>query len=145
MNPHRTLLILKPDGYKRNLLGVVLRELEHCTRVVQIETRRLMSKDAQFLYEQHKGKDFYKPLHRFMISGPSIMVELMGNHAVSRVRKLVGEGGIPYPKHTIRGSLAAAMPRNVVHCSDSTAAAMRELAYFFPRDKSSRVRQWITL
>ena len=126
-------MILKPDGCKRNLLGTVLRAVEHCVRVVRIKTHQFTDKDVRFLYGRYEGEDFYEPLRRFTISGPSIVMELVGNHAVSRVRKLVGEGGCPYPKDTIRGSLATVMPRNVVHCSDSAAAAKRELGHFFPR------------
>jgi nucleoside-diphosphate kinase len=134
MNTHRTLLILKPDGYKRNLLIPILRDLEHCVRVARVETRYLTKGDVRFLYGRYAGKSFYLPLQLFMISGASMIMELVGNHAVSRVRKIVGEGGYPYPKNTIRGNYATATRRNVVHCSDCTESAVNELYHFFPEE-----------
>ena len=151
MNPHRTLLILKPDGYKRNLLVPVLsyispplcdqfvgpiRNVEYPVRVIRIETRRLTDKDVNFLYGRYKREEFYEDLRFFMVHGPSIIMDMVGNHAVSRVRRRVGEGGYPYPPVTIRGRWATSTRRNVVHCSDCTKSAVRELKYFFPKDLS---------
>lgn len=135
-NAHRTLLILKPDGYKRNLLAAVLTHLvKHAgVRVTRIETRRLTRADIKALYGIYRAEYFYQPLCEFMMSGPSVIMELVGNHAVKQVRKCVGVGD-PYPVGTIRGQLASSIKRrNVVHCSDSAKSAMVELRYFFPRD-----------
>jgi len=130
-------MILKPDGFKRNLLGSILEELAShylAPRVNKIETRCLTTQDVNFLYGRYKDKSFYVPLRNFMMSAPSIVMELAGNHAVSRVRKIVGDGGYPYPEDTIRGLYATSTRHNVVHCSDCTKAAADELWYFFGSD-----------
>lgn len=138
MNPHRTLLILKPDGYKRNLLIPVLSDLaaRASAQAVRIETRYLTNRDVRLLYGRYVGEPFYEPLRLFMVSGPSMIMELVGNHAVKRVRERVGEGN-PYSLGTIRARYASSIRRrNVVHCSDSTKTAARELGYFFPKEIS---------
>lgn len=135
MDPHRTLFILKPDGYKRNLLAPVLNKLlpEH-VRLIRIDTRYLRDDDVSHLYGRYENAPFYESLRNFMVSDPVIIMELAGHNAVHRVRKRVGEGKFPYPAGTIRACFGSRIrQRNVVHCSDSVPHAARELAYFFPK------------
>jgi len=134
-------MIIKPDGYSLNVLPLVLFRLEMLrpsrVRAIRIDTRRLTHRDVKFLYGRYAKEPFYKSNQQFMMSGPVMIIELVGNHAVSRVRKLVGEAkGLKYPAGTIRWQFASptVKRRNVVHCSDSTENAMKELANFFPKE-----------
>jgi nucleoside-diphosphate kinase len=118
----RTLSIVKPDGVARNLIGEVYRRFE--TQGLRIV--------AELFYEVHRERPFYKDLVRYMTSGPVVAQVLEGDDAVARNREIMGATD---PKKaaagTIRADLAQSIEQNVVHGSDATDTAQREIAFFF--------------
>ena len=129
-----TLVLVKPDGVRRGLAGEVVGRLERKgydlrgARLIRI-TKAL----AREHYAEHKGKPFFAELVDFITSGPVLALAVRGEDAIGGVRSLMGA---THPKDaapgTIRGDLATLLSENVVHGSDSTASARRELRLFFP-------------
>ncbi len=134
----RTLILVKPDGVKRNLLGEVLSRIE--TKGYTIVALKMMNADRAILerhYAEHEGKPFFEPLVEFMSSGPIVAVVAEGNRVIEGFRKLAGvtDPTIADPG-TIRGDLACdqgtKVVQNIVHGSDSVESADREISIFFP-------------
>jgi nucleoside-diphosphate kinase len=131
-NPHETFILLKPDGTKRQLLVELLLRLKiHRLRVLSLKTVQLTASCVTLLYGQYRRQPYYQDLKRFMRSGDCIAIRVAGRNAISRVRKMIGVGGFPYPKRTFRGTYATTQRRNVVHASDSAETAKKELGHFF--------------
>ena len=133
MARERTLSIVKPDGVERNLIGEVCRRLEQAgLAIVAARMRQLTLAEAEGFYAVHRERPFYKELVRYMSSGPVVVQVLEGEDAVSRNRQIMGATD---PRQaapgTIRADLATSIEENVVHGSDSTATAAREIGYFF--------------
>ena len=138
----RTLSIVKPDGVARNLIGEVYRRFEVAgLRIVAARMLRLSTAQAEAFYEVHRARPFYRDLVRYMSSGPVIAQVLEGENAIARNRDIMGatDPGRAAPG-TIRADLAQSIEANVVHGSDATETAAREIAFFFsgtelcPRD-----------
>jgi nucleoside-diphosphate kinase len=138
----RTLSIVKPDGVARNLIGEVYRRFEVAgLRIVAARMLRLSTAQAEAFYEVHRERPFYRDLVRYMSSGPVIAQVLEGENAIARNRDIMGATD---PRRaapgTIRADLAQSIEANVVHGSDATETAVREIAFFFsgtelcPRD-----------
>ena len=134
----RTLILVKPDGVKRNLVGEVLSRIE--TKGYTIVALKMMSADRELLvrhYAEHEGKPFFEPLVEFMASGPIVALIAEGNRVIEGFRKLAGatDPTIAEPG-TIRGDLArdqgTKVVQNIVHGSDSIESANREISIFFP-------------
>ena len=134
----RTLILVKPDGVKRNLVGEVLSRVEK--KGYTIAALKMMSADRALLtqhYAEHEGKPFFEPLLEFMASGPIVAVVVEGNRVIEGFRKLAGatDPTIAEPG-TIRGDLArdqgTKVVQNIVHGSDSLESATREISIFFP-------------
>jgi nucleoside-diphosphate kinase len=134
----RTLILVKPDGVKRNLVGEVLSRIE--TKGYTIVALKMMSADRELLvrhYAEHEGKPFFEPLVEFMASGPIVALIAEGNRVIEGFRKLAGatDPTVAEPG-TIRGDLArdqgTKVVQNIVHCSDSVESATREISIFFP-------------
>ena len=134
----RTLILVKPDGVKRNLVGEVLSRVER--KGYTIAALKLMQADRAVLvqhYAEHEGKPFFEPLVEFMLSGPLVAVVAEGNRVIEGFRKLAGatDPTIAEPG-TIRGDLArdqgTKVVQNLVHGSDSVESAIREIQIFFP-------------
>ena len=134
----RTLILVKPDGVKRNLVGEVLSRVER--KGYTISALKLMQADRALLvrhYAEHEGKPFFEPLVEFMLSGPIVAVVAEGNRVIEGFRKLAGatDPTIAEPG-TIRGDLArdqgTKVVQNLVHGSDSVESAIREIQIFFP-------------
>ena len=125
----RTLILVKPDGVKRNLVGEVLSRVE--TKGYQIVALKMMVADRA---------PFFEPLLEFMSSGPIVAVVAEGNRVIEGFRKLAGatDPTIAEPG-TIRGDLArdqgTKVVQNIVHGSDSVESADREISIFFPELK----------
>ena len=134
MMPQRTLVLIKPDGVQRGLVGEVLGRIERKGfRVVALEMRMMTKELAAKHYAEHVGKDFYEPLVEFMMSGPLVAAVIEGDDAISEWRGMMGPTNpADAPPGTIRGDLATANPRNLTHGSDSADSAAREIALFFP-------------
>ena len=134
MATERTLVLVKPDGVRRHLVGEVIRRLE--ARDLTITAMRMLQMDKEMAtkhYEEHVGKGFFDDLVTFITGGPLVAMAIEGDEAIATVRTTMGATD---PKKaapgTIRGDLAIELTENIVHGSDSPASAERELALFFP-------------
>ena len=129
-----TLLIVKPDGVRRGLVGEVLRRVE--TKGLAIEQLRMETIDrgtAEEHYGEHTEKPFFDELVGFITSGPVVLGKVTGESAIFVWRTLMGPTNpVDAPPGTIRGDFATVITENVVHGSDSTESAARELKLFFP-------------
>ncbi len=133
----RTLLLVKPDGVARGLVGKIITRLEEkgiC--VVALKMLSLSEKRARDMYAVHEGKHFYEPLVRYMTSGPIVAVVAEGKGVVEIVRNLCGATfGSAAAPGTIRGDLAVSNRYNIVHASDSAESFAREVPNFFDDDE----------
>jgi nucleoside-diphosphate kinase len=134
MATESTLLIVKPDGVRRQLIGDVLGRIE--AKGLRIEQMRMFTIDrplAEEHYGEHRDKPFFGELVGFITSGPVVVAKLSGEQAISVWRALMGPTNpVDAPPGTIRGDLATVITENLVHGSDSPASAERELKLFFP-------------
>ncbi len=129
----RTLLIVKPDGVARGLVGEILTRLENKgVFIVGLRMLRLDEAAARAMYAVHEGRDFYEPLIRYITGGPLVAVIAEGKSVISIVRSLAGPTfGSAAPPGTIRGDLAVSNRYNIVHASDSSESYEREWPIFF--------------
>ncbi len=135
----RTLVLVKPDGVRRGLVGEVLRRIEgNGYRYAAIELRTATPELLAEHYAEHRGKSFYPALVEFMLSGPVVAVVATGDRVIEGFRSLAGatDPTVAAPG-TIRGDLArdwgGGVTQNIVHGSDSPESAAREIALWFPR------------
>jgi len=133
----RTLILVKPDGVRRGLVGEVISRIE--SKGYQITDLKLMNPTRALLdehYAEHKGKPFFEPLVEFMLSGPIVAMIAEGQRVIEGFRSLAGvtDPTVAAPG-TIRGDLArdqgTKVVQNLVHGSDSPESANREIAIFF--------------
>jgi nucleoside-diphosphate kinase len=134
----RTLILIKPDGVRRALVGEVISRIERKgLRVVALELRTLDRATVEEHYAEHAGRPFYPGLVEFMLSGPVVAMVVEGERAISVFRLLAGatDPALAAPG-TIRGDLSTDFgteaQQNVVHGSDSPESAEREIKLFFP-------------
>jgi nucleoside-diphosphate kinase len=129
----RTLVLIKPDAVSRGLAGEILGRFER--RGLELRAARLLTVDrklAEEHYAEHADKPFFGELVDFITSAPTLALALEGESAISVVRTTMGSTNpAQAPPGSIRGDLALAMPDNLVHGSDSTESARRELALWF--------------
>jgi nucleoside-diphosphate kinase len=134
----RSLVLVKPDGVARGLSGEVLRRIE--AKGYRIRALQMLTLDREALhrhYAEHVGKAFFEPLVGFMSSGPVVAVVIEGERCIEGFRALAGAtdptAALP---GTIRGDFGrdwgGPVQQNVVHGSDSTESAAREIAIWFP-------------
>lgn len=133
---NRTLVIVKPDAIERGLAGEILVRLERKgLRMVAAELRTVSADVARRHYAEHETKPFFADLVAFITRGPALVMVVEGpdEDTFAVVRALMGATN---PKQaapgTIRGDLAIELTENLVHGSDSTESAAREIALFFP-------------
>jgi nucleoside-diphosphate kinase len=131
----RTLVLIKPDGVERGLIGEVVARIERRGyRFVALEMRTLTSAIAEEHYGEHREKPFFADLVTFITSGPLIAAVIEGPDAITAWRTMMGATNpITAAPGTIRGDLANEMQNNVTHGSDSPESAKREIALFFPQ------------
>ncbi|SPM41760.1 Nucleoside diphosphate kinase, partial [Mycobacterium numidiamassiliense] len=131
----RTLVLVKPDGVARRLIGEVISRIEHKgLTITALELRNVSQELAGKHYAEHEGKPFFGPLLEFITSGPVVAAIVEGPRAVAAFRQLAG-GTDPVEKAipgTIRGDFGLETQFNLVHGSDSTDSAKREIALWFP-------------
>ena len=129
-----TLLIVKPDGVRRGLIGEVLRRVE--AKGLVIESMRQLTIDralAEQHYAEHVDKPFFGELVDFITGGPVVVARVSGESAIEAWRTLMGPTDpIKAPPGSIRGDFATLIGENIVHGSDSPSSAARELGLFFP-------------
>jgi nucleoside-diphosphate kinase len=130
----RTLVLVKPDALRRGLLGEILSRFERKGLTIDALVVRTMDAElADQHYAEHVDKAFYPPLKEFMTSGPLAALVLSGDEVIAVVRALVGAtDGRKAAAGTIRGDLSLSNRENLVHASDSSDSAKRELALWFP-------------
>lgn len=146
----RTLVIVKPDGVQRGLIGEVLSRLE--TRGLKAVGLKMMavSQDlARRHYGVHEGKPFFEGLIEYITSAPVVVAVFEGKDAVATVRSTVGATNpVQAAPGTIRGDLAVEIGRNLVHASDSPETARSEVALFFSEEElidwSRDIQGWIS-
>ena len=130
----RTLVLVKPDGVARGLVGEVLSRIERKGfRIVALELRTLERAVAEVHYGEHAEKPFFGELVDFITSGPLVAAVIEGTEVISSWRSMMGATNpANAAPGTIRGDLACEMQNNVTHGSDSPESAAREIALFFP-------------
>lgn len=130
----RTLVLVKPDGVSRGLLGEVIGRLEaKGLRLVAVELRTLDRETAQTHYGEHVGKPFFAELVEFITSAPLVAIVAEGERAIEAFRAIAGATDpVTATPGTIRGDFALAVGQNIVHGSDSPTSAEREIGLFFP-------------
>ncbi len=131
----RTLVLIKPDGVSRALVGDILARIERKgLTFAALELKNVSDDLAAKHYAEHEGKPFYPSLVEFIPSGPLVAAVLEGPRAVAAFRQIAG-GTDPVEKAvpgTIRGDFALSTQYNLVHGSDSPESAEREIALWFP-------------
>jgi nucleoside-diphosphate kinase len=130
----RTLVLVKPDGVARGLVGEVISRLEaKGLRLVAAELRTLTAEIAQTHYAEHAERPFFASLVEFITGGPLMALVAEGPRAVEAFRALAGATDpVKAAPGTIRGDFALEVQANIVHGSDSAESAAREIALFFP-------------
>ena len=134
----RSLVLIKPDGVRRGLIGEIVRRIEaKGYGLVALELRQATPELLAEHYAEHQGKPFYDPLVEFMLSGPVAALVIEGERCIEGFRSLAGatEPTTAAPG-TIRGDLGRdwglAVQQNLVHGSDSPESAAREIGIWFP-------------
>jgi len=129
----RTLVLVKPDGVRRGLVGEIISRFERLgLRIVAMRLMRLDERLAARHYQEHVDKPFYPDLVNFITSGEVVAMVLEGEEAIGEVRKLMGPTDPKdAPPGTIRGDYAITVTENMVHGSDGPESAAREIALFF--------------
>jgi nucleoside-diphosphate kinase len=133
METEQTLVLIKPDGVQRGLIGEIIARYEHKgLKIVGMKLQQLPRETAEELYATHQGKSFYDVLIEFITSAPIVALAIEGRGAIELVRTLNGETD---PKKSqpgsIRGDFSINITHNIVHASDSPKSAQRELEIVF--------------
>ena len=134
----RSLVLVKPDGVKRALIGTIIDRIERKgIRIAAMDLRTLPRELVEEHYAEHQGKPFFEPLASFMLSGPVVAMVIEGHRCIEAFRTLSGATDpVKAAPGTIRGDLArdwgTSVIENVVHGSDSPESAAREIALWFP-------------
>ncbi|MDU4466395.1 MAG: nucleoside-diphosphate kinase [Veillonella sp.] len=132
-----TLVLIKPDGVKRQICGEILTRYERKGLIIKVMKLLQTPKElAQEHYAEHKDKPFFGELVDFITSGPVLAFVLAGKNAVTSVRTINGATNpVDATPGSIRGDYALTMDSNVVHASDSVDSAAREIHLWFPEYK----------
>jgi nucleoside-diphosphate kinase len=134
MAVERTLILAKPDAVERNLAGEIMARFER--RGMKLRAARLVtaSRDlGETHYAEHREKPFFGELVDFISSGPTLAMVFEGEGAIATARKTIGATNpADAEAGSLRGELALAMPNNLVHGSDSSESAGREIGIWFP-------------
>jgi len=137
METEQTLVLIKPDGVKRGLIGEVITRYEHKgLKIVGMKFLQLPLTTAEALYAVHHGKSFYDVLIEFMTSAPIVALAIEGRNAIEVVRILNGETDPQESQPgSIRGDFSINITHNIVHASDSRKSAERELDILFTAEE----------
>lgn len=139
MTSERTLLMVKPDGVRRSLVGLIITRIEQMG--LAISGMRMFRMDealARAFYAEHEGHDYFPALLSFMTSGPVVALQIESPNAIALVRQTIGatkpEARLP---GTIRADYSTQLTENVVHASSSAADAERELTLIFGKSQAA--------
>jgi nucleoside-diphosphate kinase len=130
----RSLILVKPDAFARNLTGEIIARFERKgLRLVALRLMTMTRELAEQHYAEHVGKAFFEELVAFITSGPLVAMVLEGEQAVDAARQVIGSTNpLEASSGSIRGDYAIAVGQNMVHGSDSPESAAREVGLFFP-------------
>lgn len=136
-NYEKTLVLIKPDGVQRKLVGTIIARFE--ARGLQLLAMKMVQVSqelAETHYKEHLGKSFYAGLVQYITAAPVVAMVWTGEHAIEAVRQTVGKTNpLEAAPGTIRHDLALLTSRNLIHASDSPATAEREIALWFKPDE----------
>ncbi len=132
-NFEKTLVLIKPDGVQRKLIGPIISRFEsRGLQLVAIKMVQVSQELAETHYKEHWGKNFYSGLVNYITAAPVIAMIWAGEHAVEAVRQTVGKTNpLEAAPGSIRHDFALLTSRNLIHASDSPATAEREIALWF--------------
>ena len=130
----RTLILVKPDAFARNLSGEIIARFERKGLTLAALNLETLSREiAEQHYAEHNGKPFFTELVEFITSGPLVAMVLEGESAVEAARQVIGATNpLQSSPGSIRGDFAISIGQNMVHGSDSAESAAREAHLFFP-------------
>jgi nucleoside-diphosphate kinase len=130
----RTLILVKPDAFARNLTGEIIARFERKgLRLAALKHMTITRELAERHYAEHDGKPFFEELVTFITSGPLVAMVLIGEQAVEAARQVIGATNpLQASTGSIRGDYAIAVGQNMVHGSDSADSSAREVGLFFP-------------
>jgi nucleoside-diphosphate kinase len=130
----RTLILVKPDAFARNLSGEIVARFERKgLRLVALQLTTMTRELAAQHYAEHEGKGFYDELVDFITSGPLVAMVLEGESAIRAARQVIGATNpLEATTGSIRGDYAISVGQNMVHGSDAPESAQREVGLFFP-------------
>ena len=130
----RTLILVKPDGVRRNIIGDVISRIERKgLKVIAMEMRTIETETAHAHYAEHAERPFFGELVDFITGGPLVALVAEGDRAIEAFRTLAGATDpVKALPGTIRGDYALQVAQNIVHGSDSPDSAEREIKIFFP-------------
>jgi nucleoside-diphosphate kinase len=130
----RTLILVKPDAFARNLTGEIIGRFERKgLRLVALQLMTMTRELAAQHYAEHEGKPFYEELVSFITSGPLVAMVLEGEQAIAAARQIIGATNpLQASTGSIRGDYAIEVGQNMVHGSDASESAAREVGLFFP-------------
>jgi nucleoside-diphosphate kinase len=130
----RTLILVKPDAFARNLTGEIIARFERKgLRLAALQMLTMSRELAARHYAEHEGKAIYDELVSFITSGPLVALVLEGESAIVAARQVIGATDpLKATTGSIRGDYAIAVGQNMVHGSDAPESAAREVALFFP-------------
>jgi nucleoside-diphosphate kinase len=131
----RTLLNIKPDAVKRNLIGEIIRRVEKNNyRIVSMYMIHLTKKECEAFYAAHREQPFFDKLIDLMISGPCVPIVIEGENVINGIRELIGATDPAEAEEgTIRKDFAENVTINCVHASDGLESAMKEIEFFFSK------------
>ncbi len=129
----KTLVLVKPDGVRRGLSGEIIARFEkRGLQIVALKLLQISRPMAEKHYAEHVGKPFFDSLVEFITSGPVVAMVVKGDHAIRAVRAMMGATNpLEAAPGTIRGDFALVMSENVIHGSDGSESAAREIEAFF--------------
>jgi nucleoside-diphosphate kinase len=130
----RTLVLVKPDGVRRGLAGEVISRLEQKgLTLVAMDLRTLAKETAEAHYAEHSERPFFGELVEFITGGPLVALAVEGPNAIMGVRTMMGATNpVEATPGSVRGDYALEIGQNLVHSSDGTDSAAREIGIFFP-------------
>ena len=133
----RTFVMIKPDGVRRKLIGKIINRFEEANlSILTMKSMDITKRLAEKHYAEHKGKEFFDNLIKFVTSGPIVAMVLEGDNIISKVREMVGATDPAKANPgTIRGDFkedpVRSVTENMIHASDSPESAQREINLFF--------------
>jgi nucleoside-diphosphate kinase len=137
----RSVVLIKPDGVERNIIGNILSCYEdNGLKIVELKLMKATKEIAEKHYCQHKGKDFYEELIKFITRNPLCAIILQGEDAVSRIRNINGATSpTDAAEGTIRHRYARSKTENCVHASDTVESAKEEIELWFPEVDNNKL------